>query len=436
MTWEAWVTLATVVATVYAMAREVAAPAAAMVGAMVALLVVGVITPGQALSGFSNQAPITVAALYVLARAVEKTGGLQPLLARTLGEGRGVRRPLARLLLATGGASAFLNNTPIVAMLIQPITQWCERRDVSPSRFLMPLSFAAILGGVITLIGTSTNIVVSGLLEAHGEAGLGMFEMTHVGLPVALIGLATVVLLAPLVLRDRRSARSNVTEGGREFVVSMRVEPDGPLDGLAVAAGGLRHLQGVFLVEVERAGDREAPVAPDFVLKGNDVLSFVGRADLIVDLQTTRGLASAEAKHLEDLDSPRHTFFQVVVGAASSLMGKTVRDVQFRERYQAAVLAIHRSGHRVEAKIGDIELRLGDTLLLLSDPGFENRWRDRSDFLLISRLGGTTPAASRKAWLAGVLTAGVVVVAGLGWLPILQVALLAAIATVAPPEGG
>ena len=430
MTWEAWVTLAVVVATVYALVRDVVAPAVAMVGAMVLLLVVGIVSPAEALSGFSNQAPITVAALYVLARAVEKTGGLQPLLARTLGEGSGVRLPLARLLVPTASASAFLNNTPIVAMLIQPVTQWCDRRGVSPSRFLMPLSYAAILGGVVTLIGTSTNIVVSGLLESHGQPGLGMFEMTHVGLPVAIIGLVTVVLLGPLVLTDRRPARGGLTERGREFVVSMRVELGGPLDGLAVEAGGLRHLQGVFLVEVERGGDRIAPVGPDLVLRGGDLLSFVGRADLIVDLQTMRGLQSAEAKHLDDLDSPRHTFFEVVVGSASPLVGKTVRDVRFRERYQSAVVAIHRSGRRVDAKIGDIELRLGDTLLLLADPGFQERWRDRNDFLLISRRGGTTPAASRKAWIAGLLTLGVVVVAGLGLLPILQVSLLAAIGTV------
>jgi di/tricarboxylate transporter len=156
----------------------------------------------------------------------------------------------------------------------------------------------------------------------------------------------------------------------------------------------------------------------------------VGRADLIVDLQTMRGLASAEAKHLDDLDSPSHTFFEVVIGEASPLMGRTVRDARFREQYQAAVLAIHRAGRRVKAKIGEVELRVGDTLLLLSDPGFQRRWRDRGDFLLVSRLGGTTPAATRKAWVAGLLTVGVVVVVGAGLLPILQASLVAAILTV------
>lgn len=429
MTFHAWVTLVVVAATVLALARDLVAPAIAMVGAMVVLLVAGVIQPSEALAGFSNQAPITVAALYVLARAVEKTGGLTPLLAGTLGDRGTTRLPLLRLLVPTAGASAFLNNTPIVAMLMQPISQWCERRNISPSRFLMPLSFAAILGGVATLIGTSTNIVVSGLLEAHGAAPLGMFEMSHIGIPVALIGLAIVVLLAPLVLPDRRAARRELSEG-REFTVSMQVEAGGPLDGKAVEAGGLRHLKGVFLVEVERGGDRTAPVGPDFVLRGGDLLTFVGRADIVVDLQTMRGLASAESKHLDELDTPHHTFFEVVVGAASPLVGKTVRDSKFRSRYQAAVVAIHRAGRRVEAKIGDVELRLGDTLLLLADRGFESRWRDRGDFLVVSRLGGTTPAATRKAWVAGLLTLGVVVVAGAGLLPILEVSLVAALLTV------
>jgi di/tricarboxylate transporter len=431
VSWEAWFTLAVVAATVYALVRDLFSPAVVVVAAMIVLLVAGVISPSEALSGFSNPAPITVAALYVLARAVEKTGGLQPLLGATLGSGEGRRWPLARLLLPTALASAFVNNTPIVAMLAPQVTDWAERRGISPSRFLMPLSFAAILGGLLTVIGTSTNLVVSGLLVGHGLDPIGMFEISRLGLPVALAGLVIVVLTAPAVLPERRVPRRQLAEGGREFTVTMRVVRRGPLDGQAVEAGGLRHLQGVYLVEVERGEDTIAPVAPTTVLRGGDRLTFVGRADLVVDLHNQRGLESAEARHVAAFDTHRHTFFEVVLGPNSPLIGRTLREVQFRGRYQAAAVAIHRAGARVAGKLGAIRLRVGDMLLLLADTGFAQRWRDRNDFLLTARLGGSPPAVARKAWLVGLIGLGLVVAAGSGAVPILQASLIAGVLLVA-----
>lgn len=430
MSWDAWITLAVVAATVFVLARDVIAPSSAVIGAMIVLLLARVITPEQAFAGFSNPAPITVAALYVLARAVEKTGGLQPVVAATMGEGGGRRRTLLRLLFPTAAASAFLNNTPIVAMLAPMVSDWAGRRGYSPSRYLMPLSFATILGGVVTTIGTSTNLVVSGLLETHGHAPLGMFEISRVGLPVMLAGLLLLVALAPLVLPERRPARRDLDDGAREFAVNMEVVPGGPLDGIPVEAGGLRHLKGVFLVQIERGADVIAPVAPATTLRAGDRLTFVGKVDLIVDLQTTRGLVSSERQHLAEFDSAKHTFVEAVVGEASPLVGKTLRDVEFRGRYQAAVVAIHRAGERVRAKLGDVRLRVGDTLLLLTDPGFRSRWRDRSDFLLVSRLGGAAPGMTRKAPLVGVIALGIVVGAGSGLLPILHAALLGGVALV------
>ena len=431
MGWEAVLTVAVLVATFVALAIDAFPPPVAILGAVVFLLVCGVVTPEEAFAGFSNPAPITVAALYVLARAVEKTGALQPLVAATLGRGTSLRLSLLRLVVPTAAASAFLNNTPIVAMLVTQVSDWAEKLGHSPSRFLMPLSFAAILGGMATTIGTSTNLVISGLLEASGEAPLGVFEISKIGLPVALVGLAVVVLLAPNLIPVRRAVRRELDEEFREFVLNLLVEIDGPLDGMTVENGGLRNLQGVFLVEIDRNGELIAPVTPNTVLRGQDRLVFVGKADLVVDLQGTRGLVSTELEHTSGLDSARHTFFEAVIGQASPLVGKTAKEVSFRERYQSAVIAIHRSGQRVKAKLGQVKLRVGDTLLLLSDPGFRERWRDRNDFLLVSRLGGGLPVASQKAWLVGAIVVVIVGGAALGLMPILHLSLLGAFALVA-----
>jgi di/tricarboxylate transporter len=426
-------TLAVVAVSLLLLVRDTLPPPVVLLGGTITLVVTGVLDGEQAFAGFANPAPITVAALYVLARAVEVTGALDPLLSRMLGSGengRSTRGLLARLLIPVAGASAFLNNTPIVAMTAPQVASWSEQRGRSAAPLLMPLSFAAILGGVVTSIGTSTNLVISGLLVDRGQPPLGLFEMSRVGLPVALGGVALLVLLAPVLLRARPSG-IDLKEQVREFSVDMRVVDDGPLVGLSVEEAGLRQLQGVFLVRVERTGHVIAPVGPGEVLSAGDVLSFVGNVDLIVDLQRIRGLASTEEHHLYGIDETRQAFFEVVLGSASELAGSTLKETGFRSRYDAAVLAVHRAGQRVEAKLGDLQLRAGDTLLLLADVSFREKWRESGDFLVVARIGGTSPARTRKAPLVLALTGLLVVVAGSGMLDILDAALLTTIALVA-----
>ncbi len=325
-----------------------------VLGAAVLLLVTGVIETNQAFSGFSNPAPITVAALYVLARAVEKTGTLQPFIRATMGGEKSPRWSLARLLFPTAAASAFLNNTPVVAMLVPQVRDWANQHGDSPSRYLLPVSFAAILGGMVTAIGTSTNLVVSGLLEEAGQLRLGMFEITKLGLPIAVAGVLFLVVLAPVLLPDRKPAHQQLDQDVREFAVGMEVVKGGPLDGVAVGVGALRNLQSVFLTEVDRGDETIAPVAPTTILRGGNRLIFVGRADQVVDLQGIRGLVSSEQPHFSDFDTGPHTFFEAVVGATSRLVGKTLKETQFRGRNQGAVVAVHRAGQRVRAKLGSV----------------------------------------------------------------------------------
>ncbi|MBM4016141.1 MAG: SLC13 family permease [Planctomycetes bacterium] len=431
MTWQAWFTLAVALASLVCLAKDWLAPSNVMMGAAITLLLAGVITPTETFEGFGNPAPMTVAALYVLARGAEKTGLLQPVLERLLGKGGRGRWAMAKLLVPAAGASAFLNNTPIVAMLIPQVLRWCDKTRESAARYLMPLSFAVILGGVTTTIGTSTNLVVSGMLEKAGHAPLGLFEITPAGLPIAIVGLLTLVLTVPWLQPDRQAARHHFAGGSREFTVSMKVVAGGPLDGKSVEEAGLRNLQGVFLAGIERDGELIAPVAPERRLRGGDRLSFVGRADTVVDLQARRGLESAEAPHMSQLNTVRHRFYEAVIGVASPLLGKTLKDLDFRARFQAAVIAIHRAGQPIHDKLGQVSLKPGDTLILLADPDFRERWRDRGDFLMVSPMGGTPPAVTRKAWIVGIVGLLIVVVAGAGVMPILQASLIGAVALVA-----
>lgn len=426
MTVEGWITLAVIVGVLIVLIRGLLPPSAAMFSAMVALLATRVLEPEEAFAGFSNAAPITVAALYVLARAVQKSGALTPVVRNVLGDGSRPRRSLARLVVPTSIASGFFNNTPIVAMLVPQIERWADRQGRSASRYLMPLSFAAILGGTLTLMGTATNIVVSGLLQAAGEEPIGFFEVSKLGLPIAIVGLVLIIGLVPRLLPDRRSARSEAEDEVRQFTIDMVVDKSGVMDGATVESAGLRNLAGVFLASIERDGEEIAPVGPTTILHGHDRLRFVGKADLVVDLRTMPGISSSELAVTAPPDTNRPGYFEAVVGAASPLVGHTLRETGFRGRYQAVVLAIHRAGQRIDAKLGEVPLRVGDTLLLLSDPEFKDRWNDRNDFLLISGTGDAPAASLTNLIAVGMVTFGIVVSAATGTVPLVTAALVGA----------
>jgi di/tricarboxylate transporter len=299
------------------------------------------------------------------------------------------------------------------------------------SKYLMPMSFAAVLGGAVTLMGTATNIVASGLLEEIGEEPLGFFEITAVGLPIAVVGLVVIVILAPVLLPARRSPARTIEEEIREFVVDMVVVADGNIDGATVEDAGLRHLTGVFLVGLEREGSVIAPVNPNTRLLARDRLRFAGRAGDIIDLQRMPGLASTELDQVLEIGGGQVRYFEAVIGEASPLIGRGVREARFRGRYQAAILAVHRSGQRVDAKIGDVELRVGDTLLMVADPGFKDRWGDRRDFLLISPLRPAPPSTTPRAPLVAAVGLGIVALAATEVLPLVTAALLGAFVLVA-----
>ena len=431
MIWEAWLTLAVVTLAVLVLTRDLISPAVAFTAAVVVLMVAGVVTPEQAFQGFSNPAPITVAALYVLARAVEKSGALQPIVRATLGTGQSVRGALARMTVPVAAASAFLNNTPIIAMLSPQIGEWADRRGDSASRYLMPLSFAAILGGMTTLIGTSTNIVVSGLLEAEGYEPFTMFELTRIALPIALVGLVITILASPNLLPDRLPPRQETRTGGRSFSVRMIIEPGGPLDGLRMDEAWSALPKGTTMVYFERDGEGAGQPHPDTVLKGGDYLTLLGDTDVVLKLHDVSGLASSQQPHLPfEFRSARHAYFEAVIAPESRLVGQSLVDIRFLARYQATVVAIHRAGEPIQGHLARAPLKPGDTLMVIADQGFGDRWRGRNDFLLVWRLGGPAPPLSPKAGIVLAVAAAIVLGAGFQLLPILHLSLLGALALV------
>ena len=426
MTVDAWITLGVLVLLLVVLATERVSALSAMGAAVLALLFTRVITEDQAVGGLANSAPVTIAALYVLAGAASATGALGSLTDRLVGGGRSRRAEIGSLAGSTAAMSAFVPNTPLVAMLAPRVVTWCRRTGRSPSAFLMPLSYAAVFGGVVTLMGTSTNLVVSDLLAANGDKRLGLFEITPTGLAVAVVGVLAMVVLVPLLLRDRVPVDESLLETARRFTVAMRVAPDGPLPGATVAEVGLRNLQGVFLVAVERGGEIEQ-ATPDLRLRADDTLYFTGDVSRVIDLQAVQGLVSAEHPHLIGaVDGLDASLFEAVVSERSELAGATLRDVGFRARFGAAVLAIHRASEQVPGKLGSITLRPGDVLLVLAHRDFSTTWRSGNDFSVIAALDEPPPPRPARAWLVSIAFLAMILLTATEVLSLLESSIAAA----------
>jgi di/tricarboxylate transporter len=413
---DAWITLAVVAGILLLLVFNVASAEIVVLVGLAVLLFTGVVSTSQALAGFANEGMMTVAVLYVVVAALRETGVMGWLAQGVFGRPKTTAGAQLRMMVPLAAASGFMNNTPLVAALLPAVIEWGKKFQIPLSKLLMPLSFATILGGLCTLIGTSTNVVVAGLMRSSVEAGdidrsMGFFTLTWVGAPCALAGIAYMVVASRWLLPSRETAMSQMDDP-RAYTAEMRVAPKGPVDGQTIERAGLRHLSGMYLAEVQRDGEVFAAVEPQFRLRGNDQLVFVGVVDSVVELQRLRGLVPAQSQVFE-LEGPRsrRTLIEAVVSDRCPLLGQSIRDARFRTHYNAAIVAVARSGERLRQKIGDIVLQPGDTLLLEALPSFVQQQRNSRDFFLVSRLDNSAPPRYERAVVALAILAGMVVLA-------------------------
>ena len=424
MSWQAGYTLAALAVMVVALVRGAARTEMVLLGTLGLLLVAGVVGPEAAFAGFANPAVVAIGSLFVVAAGVDRTGAL--------GFVDGLLRPhsarpgpaLLRLMLPTALLSGVLNNTPIVAMLIPRVQAW-QDRGPRASKMLIPLSTAAIVGGWLTLIGTSTNVVVHGLLQAEGLAGFGFFTLTWVGVPVVVLVTAYYVTLGHRLLPDRDGPSAAGASRGYHF--ELRVEEGAPFAGQAVEAAGLRTLGDAFLTRIRR-GERVQEAAPEAVLLPGDVLTFVGDPAAFDVLLARPGLTrTAPPVRGEQPDLP---LIEVVVAAGSRLEGRTLREVGFRERYGGVVVALRRRAEDVAGGLGRVALRAGDLLLVEGRPGLDGRLARLSDeFALVAPVGHVRPVG-RRAPVALALLVGAIGLAATGVLPLATATFAAALGMV------
>ncbi|MEM7230427.1 MAG: SLC13 family permease [Planctomycetota bacterium] len=421
MSIEAWYTVGTLVLVIAILATNRIGVDVAMVGGLTLLMIGDVILDGdiitvpQAIEGFANRVVVLIAALLVVAAGLRETGGMQLIAQRLLGRPKSVIAAQIRLMVPVAAMSAFMNNTPIVAMYLPIVNDWSRKLNISPSKLFIPLSYASILGGKITYIGTASNIVLIGLftqdIAARSEVlePLGVTPMTStqafwsvawLGIPTTIAGLAFIAVTAKWLLPERRPAHDLVHDA-RQYHVEMEVQPDAPIVGKTIEEAGLRHLPGLYLTQIDRAGKTIVAVSPNEKLEANDVLSFAGVLESVVDLRKIRGLVPA-TDQIEKVKAQRGSriLVEAVVAQRSPLVGKTVRQTRFRTMYNAAIVAVYRQGRQINRKIGDIALEAGDTLLLDTHDGFVPAHRNSGDFYLVSSVEGSRPIRHERAWLA------------------------------------
>lgn len=427
MTLDAWITIAVIALCFLILVFTRWAADIVLLGGVTVLLLLGILTPESALAGMSNEGMITVGILFVVSAGLRETGAINWVSEVVLGKPKSTAHAQWRVMAPVAAMSAFLNNTPVVAMMIPAITDWAKKYQLSISKLLMPLSYAAIIGGACTLIGTSTNLIINGLVLEHSpNDGLAMFDLAWIGLPCVVVVFIYVLVVSPWCLPERKSAINQFSDV-RQYTVEMLVDADSNLVGKSVEAAGLRQLGGLFLIEIERRGYVLPAVSSQERLEGNDRLVFAGVVDSVVELQKIRGLTPATSQVFK-LDTPRpeRAFIEAVVSDTNPLVGKTVKEGRFRAQYNAAIIAVSRNGAQLREKIGDIELQTGDTLLLEAAPHFVDQHRHSRDFFLVSQLEGSRPPRHDKAMMSIAILFGMVGLVATGVLSMLKAALLAA----------
>ena len=381
-------------------------PAWLFVSAIGTSYLAGLIDLENMLVNYANPSLITLVLLVLVSIAIEKTTLIQKL-SMSLSKGSLVKS-VTKLGISTAFLSSFTNNTAVVASLITAIK---DNPNHSPSKLLLPLSYTAILGGTITLIGTSTNLIVNGFAVDAGMQPLGFFDFTLVGLGALSIGLITILVMLKYLPDNGKSDQEVVP-----FYLEGKVQTGSKLIGRTVEENGLRDLKDLFLAEIIRNNERICAVTPQQIIQQNDILLFVGDIKSVPLLTRFDGLKVVHDNHEKDIEH----LVEVVVSQSSKFIGKTVKEIRFREQFHAAVIAIRRGHDRLQGGLGQVKLQAGDSLILAPGKNFYSLPNLKREFVYISGLDLQTHLAPKQSNIVLLSFAGVLGLSIFGVVPLVK----------------
>ena len=414
MTWQAWATAAIILAAMALFASEKIRVDVVALITLALLVALGIVTPAQALSGFSNEATVTVAAMFALSIGIERSGALDPV----IGLLSKIRRPWLLslgIMLVIAPLGAFIKNVALVATFLPLALKVCQRTNTSPARVLMPMAFAAQMGGVCTLIGTSSNLLVDSLAQEHGLPAIGIFEFTRLGVLLAIAGVIYLMVIGRWLLpKHLDNETSGPLEVGK-FVTELKLMADSPLVGQTIAEARLGE-RGVYPLELLR-GDEHMWSPRTQKLAAGDVLLVRGEWDKLEEFRKHAGLEiNPEFTHAGDSDKAK-VLIEAMIAPASLAEDRTLRDLDLLPSYDATVLGIHRRGHLLRDKLREVAFQTGDVLMMLLPADAVRRLRRDDRFVVLhERDDARRPAY--KAFVAVGIMAAVVAVSALHWLSI------------------
>ena len=372
--------------------------------AALVFLITGILTSEEVLSGFSNQSIISILMLILITTGIRKNFQIEYLFDAIFKKAKTYRGFLFRMMSQVALLSTMINNAPVVALMTPYVVEWGKKNNIAPSRLLIPLSYATIMGGMITLIGTSTTLVLNGFLQDFNHPSLLFYDLLTIGLSVTITGILFIILFGYKLLPNHKDVLKTYNENKREYVAETRILPGSKLIGKNLIEAGLRNLKGVYLVEIIRHERMISPVSPDEILEEGDTLFFAGNTQDIVDLiNSDQGIELPTTAR--SFDNDKAEIIEAVMNNFSSLTGKTVKQSDFRNRYNAAIVAIHRNGKRLRGRIGDITLQAGDLLLLYTGSDFRDRVEIYRDLFVVSKLRDIVKPGKKKYYALGLIAA-------------------------------
>lgn len=369
--------------------------------AVMTLGIFKILTPAEILAGFANEQIAVIIMLLLLGDAIRQTSVIEIFFAKIFPVSTSYKGFLARMMIWVGGFSAFLNNTPLVAVMMPYVHQWSKRNNVSSSKLLIPLSYAAILGGCVTLIGTSTNLIVGGMVTDQSiipdMRPLEMFDFFWVGFPMLIIGFLYLYLFSYRLLPDRNMAIDEFPIADRKYLIETELRSNSKLIGKSLGEADIKGKYGLLLVEVCRGKQTFQFVNEEFVLCDGDLLRFAGDHNNIASVLDSKDLTVPSVGMMSKLKHSQ--IVEIVISHNSSLITKQIKDIYFRGRYDSALLAIHRNGERIEGTIDDVKLKAGDVLLLLAGENFTSLIPNQNDFYVISKVKELRKPERYKIWV-------------------------------------